>query len=168
MAGGGKRGKPSTGFRSLPTALGNRKKARFPHSHRRDGDIVVSNFKLQEANTGLPHAPHPFEIPSLPTPPRTECPHCARPALPTPNSEEAVFLALATIELESSSNVFSPQQAHRLGWKFSTTIRSKLDVRACNELSKYRAFYHDESRGWQSIHRACPVSRFFHRRRTRY
>ena len=86
MAGGGKRGKPSAGFRSLPTALGNRKKARFPHSHRRDGDIVVSNFKLQEANPALPH---PFEIPSLPTPPSTECPHCARPSLPTPNSEKA-------------------------------------------------------------------------------
>ncbi len=102
MAGGGKRGKLSAGFRFLPTALGNRKKARFPHSHRLDDDIVVSNFKLQEANPALPHAPHPFEIPSLPTPPGTECPHCARPSLPTPNSE-AVCIKLDLVPTHSSS-----------------------------------------------------------------
>ena len=28
------------------------------------------------------HATHHFEIPSLPTPPRTECLHCARPSYP--------------------------------------------------------------------------------------
>ena len=89
MAGRGKRGKPKAGFLTLPTALGNRKKARFPHSHRRDGDFVVSNFKPKEANPAHSHAPHRFEIPSLPTPPRTECPPCARPSLPTSNSEEA-------------------------------------------------------------------------------
>jgi len=57
MAGGGKRGKPKAGFLTLPTALGNRKKARFPHSHRRDGDIVLSNFKPKEANPAHSSAP---------------------------------------------------------------------------------------------------------------
>ena len=74
-------------------------------SHRRDGDIVVSNFKLQEANPALPH---PFEIPSLPTPPRTECPHCAPPSLPTPNSEEAEFRSREMLQklVEQAGNLY--------------------------------------------------------------
>jgi hypothetical protein len=98
MAGGGKRGKPKAGFLTLPTALGNRKKARFPHSHRRDGDIVVSNFKPKEANPAHSLAPHPFEIPSLPTSQRADCAPCARPFLPTPNSEEAYSARLVGLD----------------------------------------------------------------------
>ena len=53
MTGGRKRGKPKPGFHSLPTALGNRPKARFPHSHRRDGDAAASLFNPEQEHRTL-------------------------------------------------------------------------------------------------------------------
>ena len=50
MTGYGKRGKPNTGFPSLPTALGNRS-ARFPHFHRLGCGLCLYQSK-QHKNKG--------------------------------------------------------------------------------------------------------------------
>ena len=58
MTGGRKRGKPKPGFHSLPTALGNRSKVRFPHSIRRGRRCC--RFPVQ-TRTGTPHTPRSLD-----------------------------------------------------------------------------------------------------------
>ncbi len=53
LAGPGKRGEPKAGFHSLPPALGNHNKVRFPHSRRRDRGCIASPLKPKQEPSAL-------------------------------------------------------------------------------------------------------------------